>query len=259
MSSGWFNPTEPASATKILRKQGSYHNFSWVQVGSTLLNLLEPLSTWEKKDHMIPFHMLGWFNPVWGGSPLLNLHDPSRTWGNKDDTKISHELFYIWSFFHNNSAAQAVWIYWTILKSWEIVLWSLFLQLLGSSSSLAGLNDTKLIRNYVMILLPTIISSSLDRWNHPKLMKNYPTYDPCSFNYSVLRAGLVLLNHPNSWEFVLWSFFPQLLCSSSFSAGLNHLDVMRSVVQAGSAGLREILYMNIKDRIEYECSMVHMP
>ena len=87
---------------------------------------------------------------------------------------------------HNNSVAQADRIYWTTPKSWETVLWSFFSQLLSNSSSSAGLNDTELMTNYIMILLPRII-----------------------------QAVWIDGTTPNSWKIILWSLFLQLLCTSS--------------------------------------------
>ena len=65
MSLGWFNPTKPASAAELFREQGSYHNFSWVQVGSTIPNLLEPLSSLGNKHYTIISHEFGVVQRYW--------------------------------------------------------------------------------------------------------------------------------------------------------------------------------------------------
>ena len=75
----------------------------------------------------------------------------------------------------NYSVVKAVWMS-ELPDSWNILLQSLFLQLLGSSSSSATLNYTEHMRYFILSsLFPEFLgsSSSSTALNHPKHMRNY--------------------------------------------------------------------------------------
>ena len=99
--------------------------------------------------------------------------------------KISYNLC---SFYY--SVIQAVWLGWTNRNSWKVLQWSLFIQLLGSSSSSLGLNYPE-----PMKYSPTILVSSITPvvqvvqlgWTIHRTHKMF-SYDQYSLYYSVFRA-----------------------------------------------------------------------
>ena len=125
MSSG-FNSSEPVRTIVQHEKPGLRWNLTWIWCGSTLPNLVEPLSSRGNKDHKIISHEFG----------VIQLF---RTYSNHSSTREpkpaveldrSSELWF-----------EQVRKSWTTPNSWEIVVWSLF--------------PLELMRNYPMILVPS--------------------------------------------------------------------------------------------------------
>ena len=118
------------------------------------------------------------------------------------------------------SVVQADQLGWTTPNSSNILLWSLFLQLLGSSSSLAMLNYLELVK---LCYCPCFFNYSVVQdvqqvWTIHRSQEMFSN-DFCSVNYSVVRVVQLDGTAPNSWIIVLWSCFPQLLGNSSSSTG----------------------------------------
>ena len=73
-------------------------------------------------------------------------------------------------------------------------------------------------------------------WTHGMLSCN-----PCSQNYSAVRAVRLNGTTLNSWSIVLWSFFPQLLASSSSSVGLNYVPQYHEIFSYDPYSLHYLL------------------
>ena len=181
--SGWFYPTKPAWTTKHLREQGSYNNFSWVQVSSTLLNLLQPPKSWGNKDHTTISHEFRLAQPYW---TCLNHWALERR-------RIIWYLFTCWG---DSTLFGVVHLYWTCMIHRE-------------------LEGTRMIQKFLMSYFTYDPSSTITRqlklfgfiepfWNHEKL-----SCDLCSFNYSVVQAVWLGWMTLNSLEIMLWFFSPQ--------------------------------------------------
>ena len=117
MSSGRFNSSEPVWTIVQHKKPGLWWNLTWLRCGSTLPNLVEPLSARGNKDHKIISHEFRvvqlfrtysnhsstqetkpsvdldrsseWFN---FSEPVPNLFEPLSSRGNKGHRIISHEF-----------------------------------------------------------------------------------------------------------------------------------------------------------------------
>ena len=123
----------------------------------------------------------------------------------------------------NYSLVQAVEQDWTTLNSWNIILWSLFLRLFVSLSSLAGFSQPEHIRNYpsshnywavwagLSVALPRTnrrvfynpvpwITRYFKQFNRVELHRIHEIffYDPCFLHYMVVQS--VRLQQPETHE-----------------------------------------------------------
>ena len=121
----------------------------------------------------------------------------------------------------NYSIVQAVQQGWITPNSWKLLIQGLFILLLGSSSCSSGLNYPMLIKYSPMIFVPSI-TRYFKQFNRVELHWTHEVffYDPCSLHFSVVQAVRMGLTTSNSWNVVLWSFFPQLLDGSSSSTAI---------------------------------------
>ena len=107
-------------------------------------------------------------------------------------------------------------------------IWSLFIQLLDSSSSLAGFHYSKLVK-----FSPTILVFSITRYFKQFGLLHQPhthrilSYYFCSLNYKVIPAAQLRCSTLNSLKLLLRSLFLLVLSCSSSSVGLNYLELMK--------------------------------
>ena len=99
----------------------------------------------------------------------------------------------------NYSVVEAVQQGSTTSNSWNILQWSLFRQLLGSSSSLAMLNILKLVKTILPSLFLQLLrsSSSWTRLNYPELMKTSHTRIVHSITQWMKQLNRVELSRSN--------------------------------------------------------------
>ena len=85
------------------RKPDLWWSLTWVRGGSTLLNLIEPLSSKRKNNHRIILMSLGWFNSSKPVRTIIEHMEPgmgwslrwgrgSSTWPNQQETEAYPQL-----------------------------------------------------------------------------------------------------------------------------------------------------------------------
>ena len=99
----------------------------------------------------------------------------------------------------------------------KIILQLFFLELLSSSSSSHEIFSIL----WSFSLHYSVVQAVRQGWTIHRTHEMF-SYDPCSLNYSVVWAVHLGGTTLNSWTTVQWSFFPQLLGSSTSSKGVNY-------------------------------------
>ena len=127
-----------------------------------------------------------------------------------------------WIFFSdpgslNYSVVCAFRLDWSPPNSWNILLQSLSLHLIGSSRSSAGSTNSNSRNILLWSLFSQLVFKAVQQGRTIHQTHGMLSCNPCSQNYSAVRAVRLNGTTLNSWNIVLWSFFPQLLASSSSS------------------------------------------
>ena len=127
----------------------------------------------------------------------------------------------------NYSVVHSVRKNWTTSNWWNILLWFFLPQLFATSCDSAVLNYPEHMKCTPIILVPSITRQFV-QFDCIELSCTHEIFsnDPCSFNYSVVKAVWLKLNCLKLMKYFSM-IFSQLLASSSNSTELNYINLMK--------------------------------